>query len=99
MFVDDLSKNRLKSLAAEQSLDIDENTEPFITAAGMFRDNTFTSILEVLTNAIESGTVHVLIIQLCTVHVLMNALKVLKPSRSFLHERWAFPSCIKQFRF
>ena len=30
----------------------------------------------------------------------MNALKVLKPSRSFLHERWAFPSCgINQFRF
>ena len=31
--------------------------------------------------------------------IIMNALKVLKPSRSFLHERWAFPSCINQFRF
>lgn len=50
--VDDLSKATLKSLwESEEGFD----DEPFVRAAALFRDETFTDIIQLLTDAVESG--------------------------------------------
>lgn len=60
LLIDDLSKGRLLELwnkDRDESTDEDEfNNEPFVKAASSFRNNMFSDVISLLTQAIDSGT-------------------------------------------